>query len=134
MAVKENKAKAKAAPEEEQVLPEAPTPEEEQGLPEATAQTGAESKPKTEKEQPGAVTSAGFSVYLGPNIPGLIQARTIYPVGREAALALPEVQAAVAKKPGIAALLVDGLTLPEDRILVKTKGTALAKAYAAVLH
>ncbi len=118
MAMKENKAKAATEPEE------APVPE-------AAAENRAGPAQDSGAQQPGAA-SAGFSVYLGPNFPGLIQTGTIYPVGREEALALPEVQAAVARKPGIAVLVVDGLTLPEDRLRVKTKGTELAKAYAAV--
>ncbi len=89
---------------------------------------------KAETEKTDAEPSAGFSVYLGPNIPGLIQKGTIYPVGRTAALELPELAFAISRKPRIAELVVDGLTLPEDRIKVNTKGTELAKAYAAVLR
>jgi len=89
-------------------------------------------KPNTPVEEADAVKSAGFSIYLGPNITGTIQTATIYPVGREEALKLPELQLALSKKPGIAALVVDGATLPENRIAVKTKGTALYEAYQAV--
>jgi len=79
-----------------------------------------------------APESIGFSAYIGPNLSGVIQNGTIYPVGREEALALPQVQLALAKKPGIAELIVDGATLPEDRIKVKTPGEALYKAYRAL--
>jgi len=89
-------------------------------------------KPNTTVEEADAVKSAGFSVYLGPTISGVIQTATIYPVGKDEALKLPELQLALGKKPGIAALVVDGATLAKDRIDVRTEGTALYQAYAAV--
>ena len=76
--------------------------------------------------------TAGFSVYLGPSLAGVIQTMTIYPAGRDDALKLPELALAVEKKPGIADLVVDGLTLPEDRIKVKTPGEELYKKYRAL--
>ena len=79
-----------------------------------------------------APKSAGFSVYIGPSLVGIIQTMTIYPVGKEEALQLPELAYAVEKKPGIADLVVDGLTLPEDRIKVKTPGEELYKKYRAL--
>lgn len=84
-------------------------------------------KPKT--EEPDAVVSAGFSAYIGPSIPGCIQTGTIYPVGQADALELPEVQMALNTCPGIAAFVVDGATLPEDRIRIKTPGDPLYEAY-----
>ena len=93
-------------------------------------------KTAPEKEAPqqdtGEVKSAGFSCYIGPNLPGIIQTATIYPAGREDALKLPELQLALSRKPEIAALVVDGATLPEDQIKVKTPGEALYKAYKAL--
>ena len=88
-------------------------------------------KPQTEKAD--APKSAGFSVYIGPNIPGVIQAMKIYPAGREDALKLPELALALEKMPGIADLVVDGLTLPHDRIRIKTPGEELYKKYRALL-
>jgi hypothetical protein len=76
--------------------------------------------------------SAGFSVYLGPSLAGVIQTMTIYPVGRDDALKLPELALAVEKKPGIADLVVDGQTLPEDRIKVKTPGEELYEKYRSL--
>lgn len=84
-------------------------------------------KPKT--EEPDAVVSAGFSAYIGPSIPGCIQTGTIYPVGKAEALELPEVKLAIATYPGVAEFVVDGATLPEDRIRIKTPGDPLYKAY-----
>ena len=83
--------------------------------------------PKSEK--PDAPKSAGFSAYIGPSMVGIIQTMTIYPAGREEALKLPELALAIGKKPEIADLVVDGLTLPEDRIKVKTPGEELYKKY-----
>lgn len=82
---------------------------------------------KTEKTD--APMSAGFSAYIGPNIPGVIQTMTIYPIGRDEALKLPELALALEKKPGIADLVVDGLTLPADRIKVKQPGEELYRKY-----
>jgi len=86
--------------------------------------------PKTEEAD--AVISAGFSAYIGPNLPGIIQTGTIFPVGRDEALKLPEVELALAKKPGVAKLIVDGMTLPEDRIKVKKPGEPMYNAYIAL--
>lgn len=83
-------------------------------------------------EEFGTVVSAGFSAYIGPNLPGIIQTGTIFPVGKDEALKLPEVELALSKKPGIAKLIVDGTTLPEDRIKVKKSGEALYNAYIAL--
>ena len=77
-------------------------------------------------------STAGFSVYIGPSLAGAIQTMTIYPAGRDAALNLPELALAISKKPEIADLVVDGLTLPEDRIKVKTPGEALYEKYRAL--
>ena len=84
---------------------------------------------KTTKE---TAKSPGVSCYLGPNLHGIIQTGTIYPVGKEDALKLPEVKMAIDKAPGIAALIVDGATLPKDLIRVKQEGTDLYKAYRAL--
>ena len=81
---------------------------------------------KTEKP------TAGFSVYIGPSLAGVIQTMTIYPAGRGEALKLPELRLAVEKKPGIADLVVDGLTLAEDRIKVKKPGEELYRKYRAL--
>ena len=86
------------------------------------------------EKKASVLESAGFSAYIGPNLSGLIQTGTIYPVGRTEALALPEVRLAAEKKPGIVDLIVDGATLPEDRIKVKTPETDLYKAYKALLR
>ena len=76
--------------------------------------------------------TAGFSVYIGPSLAGVIQTMTIYPVGRDEALKSPELTFAAGKVPGIADLVVDGLTLPRDRIKVKTPGEELHKMYCAL--
>ncbi len=101
------------------------------GAKDADAAASAEaSAPETKEAE--AVISAGFSAYIGPNLPGIIQSGTIFPVGRDEALKLPEVELALAKKPGIANLIVDGKTLPEDRIKIKKPGEPLYNAYIAL--
>ena len=87
-------------------------------------------KPKAAKAGAGA----GFSCYIGPNSPGVIQKGTIYPVGRAGALKLPEVEFAIAKLPGVSDLIVDGSTLPEDRVKVKKPGEPLYAAYRKLLR
>lgn len=88
---------------------------------------------KSKAEKADAV-SAGFSCYIGPNITGVIQKGTIYPVGKESALKLPEVEIAVAARPGIVPLIVDGSTLAEDRVKVKKPGEPLYAAYRKLLR
>lgn len=93
---------------------------------------------KAEGENTAAVTakvttkkpdakSAGFSVYIGPTILGVIQSGHVYDVSREDALkALAPI---VKERPLIAALVVDGATLADDRIKVKTPGNLLFVQY-----
>ena len=75
---------------------------------------------------------AGVSAYIGPNLPGIIQTGTIYPVSKAQALEREDVKLALAKKPGIAELIVDGDELPEARIKVKTPGEDLYAKYKAL--
>ncbi len=71
--------------------------------------------------------SAGFSVYIGPSIPGVIQSGHIYSGSR--AEALKAIAPIVEKRPLVASLLVDGNTLAADRIKVKTPGNLLLVNY-----
>ena len=71
--------------------------------------------------------SAGFCVYIGPTIPGVIQSGHVYNGSREKALR--EISDIVEKRPLVASLLVDGLTLAVDRIKVKTPGNLLFVNY-----
>lgn len=83
-------------------------------------------------EEIGEAKSAGFSVYIGPTIPGVITTGKIIRGGRKEALADAEIQIAAARRPGIVDLIVDGGELAESRRKVKTKGEALHKAYRAL--
>lgn len=74
-----------------------------------------------------AEKSAGFCVYIGPTIPGVIQSGHVYSGDRTAVL--KEIDHIVEKRPLVAALLVDGLTLAVDRIKVKTPGNLLFVQY-----
>ena len=87
---------------------------------------------ETRVAEVGAAESADFCAYIGPNLPGIIQTGTIYPVPKDEALKLPEVVLALAKKPGVAELIVDGSTLAEDNSKVKIPGEALYRAYRAL--
>lgn len=71
--------------------------------------------------------SAGFSVYIGPTIPGVIQSGHVY--GSPRAEALKVIAPIVEKRPLVASLLVDGDTLAADRIKVKTPGNLLFVNY-----
>ena len=95
----------------------------------ATEESGNTAVPAAKSEENTPAESAGFSCYIGPNLPGIIQTGTIYPVGREKALELEELKLALSRKPGIAELVVDGSTLAEDRIKVKKPGEPLYKAF-----
>ena len=72
--------------------------------------------PKKTKKPDGK--AAGFCVYLGPSIRGVIQSGAVYRGGK--ADVLSEL---------IASLIVTGDTLPEDRIKVKTAGNLLNVNY-----
>lgn len=99
------------------------------------ATEAAESKTAIEKKKTSKKSSVkepagntdGFCVYLGPNIHGVIQAGTIYSGMKEQAIA--SLSSAIEKYPLIAALIVPGETLAEDRIKVKTPGNLLHVNY-----
>ncbi len=93
-----------------------PTPQAE----EKTARKGV-SKQKSDGK------AAGFCVYLGPSIRGVIQSGTVYPGGRDTVL--KELSPALERYPLIASLVVTGDTLPQDRIKVKTAGNLLNVNY-----
>lgn len=71
--------------------------------------------------------AAGFCVYLGPSIRGVIQSGTVYRGSK--ADVLKELAPALERHPLIATLVVTGDTLPEDRIKVKTAGNLLNVNY-----
>ena len=71
--------------------------------------------------------TAGFCVYLGPSIMGVIQSGTIYSGTKNEVLT--SIASAVEKYPLIASLIVSNDTLPEDRIKVKTPGNLLYVNY-----
>lgn len=85
---------------------------------------------KEAKEKKAAAAlkkDAGFFVYLGPSIRGVIQTATIFEGSRvevEEFLAGP-----IERYPRIKRLLISGDTLAEDRIKVKTPGNGLYVAY-----
>lgn len=86
--------------------------------------------PAEEKNQPlqkPAEKSAGFCVYIGPTIPGVIQSGHTYNGPR--AKVLEEISDIAKERPLVASLLVDGLTLAVDRIKVKTPGNLLFVNY-----
>lgn len=74
-----------------------------------------------------AEKSAGFCVYIGPTIPGVIQSGHVFNGSR--AKVLKEIGPIMEQRPLVASLLVDGLTLAVDRIKVKTPGNLLFVNY-----
>lgn len=86
-------------------------------------------KPRVEKtathtNQP---TEAGFCVYIGPTILGVIQNGTVIRGSKEEAVAA--VALAVEKYPLVRSLIVPGDTLGADRIKVNTPGNLLYVNY-----
>lgn len=71
--------------------------------------------------------AAGFCVYLGPSIRGVIQSGMVYRGGKAAVL--KELAPALERHPLIASLVVTSDTLPADRIKVKTAGNLLNVNY-----
>lgn len=89
-----------------------------------TAKKSAVRKKTAKKADAGG---AGFCVYIGPSIQGVIQSGTVYRGERSAVLT--ELAPAIEQRPLIASLVVDGATLPVDRIKVKTPGNLLFVNY-----
>lgn len=71
--------------------------------------------------------AAGFYVYIGPSIRGVIQAGTVYRGTKADALA--KIGVAAEKYPLIESLVVSGDTLAADRIKVKNPGNLLHVNY-----
>lgn len=88
---------------------------------------------KSDGESDNART-AGFSVYIGPTIPGVITKGKLIRGSRDVALVDSELRLSISRNPRIAELIVDGIDLPESRIKVKTKGDALYKSYRALIQ
>ena len=81
--------------------------------------------PQKNSEKAGGPPS-GFYIYIGPTIPGLIQANT-YRGSREHALT--DAKEAIEKYPLIKTLIVPGDYLPAARLKIKTTGNALHANY-----
>ena len=82
--------------------------------------------PQKNSEKAGGPPS-GFYIHIGPTIPGLIQANTIYRGSREHALT--DAKEAIEKYPLIKTLIVPGEYLPVARLKIKTTGNALHANY-----
>lgn len=82
-------------------------------------------KKSTTKKSDGK--SAGFCVYLGPSIRGVIQSGTVYRGSKSDVM--KEIAPALERYPMIASLVVASDTLPVDRIKVKTAGNLLNVNY-----
>lgn len=87
---------------------------------------------KTEK--PAGSSEAGFCVYIGPTIVGVIQNGTIYPGSKKQVLASPELTLLMAKYPLGADLLIDGEKLAASRQLLKQPGNLLHNKYRQLVR
>lgn len=103
------------------------TPAKPEGVNMAAESPAAAAGTSTTAQKKPTLKSDGFSVYLGPTIPGLIQSGHIYGGSRDEAL--KDIAPIVEKHPLVASLLVDGDTLAVDRIKVKTPGNLLFANY-----
>lgn len=84
-------------------------------------------------EKPAEVKHpAGFCMYIGPTIVGVIQNATIYPGDRKKALARPDLSIAAGKHPEISKLVVSGDDLPDALKKVKTPGEDLYRKYNSI--
>lgn len=99
----------------------------------AETETVVEDKGRIKKDRAGAV-GAGFCVYIGPTILGVIQSGTVYQGSREQVLARAEMAEALTKYPLIAGLLVAGSRLPEARLKVKAPGNLLYINYQKLVQ
>ena len=85
-----------------------------------------------EKKSRAGTCPSGFYIYIGPTIPGLIQANTIYRGSREHALT--DAKEAIEKYPLIKTLIVPGDYLPVARLRIKTPGNALHANYVKLVE
>ncbi len=76
---------------------------------------------------------AGFCMYIGPTIVGLIQNGTVYQGSKQQVIASPELAPVVAKYPLAADLLVDGEKLAEARAKLKRRDNLLSGKYARLV-
>ena len=77
--------------------------------------------------KPAAPAEAGYCVYLGPSVTGVIQTGTVYRGTRAEVLA--QLTPITERFPLVPSLVVTGDTLPEDRIKVRTPGNLLYAKY-----
>jgi len=82
-------------------------------------------KPKKPVKQPAP--GAGFVMYLGPTIVGVIQNASVYSGTLQEVT--EKLAGVIEKYPRVRALLVSGDTLPEDRVNVQKPGTRLYDHY-----
>lgn len=88
-------------------------------------------KKGTKEKKAAPAKDAGFFVYLGPSIRGVIQTASVFTGSREE---VEEILAGpIERYPRIKRLLVSGDTLPDDRINVKTPGNGLYNAYTRLV-
>jgi len=74
-------------------------------------------------------TDAGFCVYIGPTVVGLIQNGTIYQGSKKEVVASPELAPVMQKYPLAADLLVSGERLAASRQLLKQPDNLLHNKY-----
>ena len=76
--------------------------------------------------------SAGYSIYMGPSLKGILQTGTIIPGSVKEALRRPEIVIALNHKPSLKALIVDGADFPKAMAELKTQGSDLYKLYRRI--
>ena len=74
--------------------------------------------PETKKE---------FCMYLGPNIPGVIQTARVFRGSKHEVC--QELAGTIEKYPGVKDLIIPGSRLAEDRVKIASTGTMLNDAY-----
>lgn len=72
----------------------------------------------------------GYCCYIGPSIPGLIRNGAIF--RGSPADACAAAKAAIEAEPLVKTLIVPSITLPGDRLKVKTPGNALYENYRRI--
>lgn len=68
-----------------------------------------------------------FCMYLGPNIPGVIQTARVFCGSKHEVC--QELADTIEKYPGVKELIISGSRLAEDRVKIATPGTLLNDAY-----
>jgi hypothetical protein len=79
------------------------------------------------------VKTAGYCIYVGPSLRGIIQTRTIIAGSKEEAIKRLDIAMAIKQRPAIKEFIVDGLNYHETMAQINVMGSDLYKKYRGLV-